>query len=290
MQKITLGVAVTSLYIKLNQKILTSAIKKFEEYFEVKLFLPSTKPDRFGSVSVDERVKLINEAAKECEVVLSLAGGFNQIELLYRFNELKFSKNNIFVGQSDNTILANALARSNKCKVLYGKGFYAMAINKDLTKKRAESLYQSVIKLKNNNNLELSGKPLQRVSALGILIGGNNYTFDLLQGTEFCPKFNRPFILFMEGEDILKDSSEVWIDFIRNIDSVLLQKGASENIRGLILGKFPETIKLKPADYRKFIEDRSALKNIPIIKDYECGHNKESSKYLPIGEEVSIKC
>ncbi|USN97368.1 MAG: hypothetical protein H6799_03295 [Candidatus Nomurabacteria bacterium] len=71
-----------------------------------------------------------------------------------------------------------------------------------------------------------------------IIIGGNNYTFDLLQGTKFCPSFKNPYILFMEGEDILKESSEVWIDFIRNIDSIMLQAGALKNLKGLVIGKF----------------------------------------------------
>ncbi len=286
MNKIKLGVAVTSLYLKLSAKEIETANKKLSKYFEVRLYLPKVKPDIFGSLSLERRINSINQAAAENEVVLSYAGGFNQIELLQRFDELKFNKTNIFVGQSDNTILANALPALKICKSLYGKGFFNIAKDPDSAAEMIEELYKAVLKLKSGLNSDLSSTSSQ----MPILVGGNNYTFDLLQGTRFCPKFDKSFILFMEGEDILKDSRETWVDFIRNIDSVMLQEGAIKNLRGLVIGRFPEEIKLNSAERKKFVADRDYLKDIPIWWDYDCGHNPNSLQYLQLGAKTSLKC
>ncbi len=284
MNKIKLGVSVTSLYLKLSATEIETAKKKLSKYFEVRLYLPKVKPDIFGSLSLERRINSINQAAAENEVVLSYAGGFNQIELLQRFDELKFNKTNIFVGQSDNTILANALPTLKICNSLYGKGFFNIAKDPDYGEEMVEELYKAVLKLKSGLNPDRNSPNSQAP----ILVGGNNYTFDLLQGTRFCPKFDKPFILFMEGEDLLKDSSETWVDFIRNIDSVMLQEGAIKNLRRLVIGRFPAGIKLKSVERQKFVTDRDYLNDIPIWWDYDCGHNKKSYKYLPIGQSVPL--
>jgi muramoyltetrapeptide carboxypeptidase LdcA involved in peptidoglycan recycling len=277
--KIKLGVVVTSLFINLSKKEIEFASDQLSKYFDVKLYFPETKPDEFGSIPIEQKISLINSASSECEVLLSLCGGFNQIELLQSFGDLKFRKENIFVGQSDNTVLVNALTALGVCKSLYGKGFYNMATDKSNTSEMVEELFAAVNQLK-----------LSKVSKSNpTLVGGNNYTFDLLQGTRFCPKFNKPFVLFMEGEDILKDSSEIWVDFIRNIDSIMLQKGAVGNLKGLVIGKFPDSIKITSSQVNKFIKARPYLKDIPVSINYPCGHNNNSLKYLPIGGKVSVK-
>jgi muramoyltetrapeptide carboxypeptidase LdcA involved in peptidoglycan recycling len=278
MNKIKLGVIVTSLYLKPNKKEIALATKKLSKYFDVKLYLPDCKPDRFGSIPTLKMIEQINIAANENEVLLSLSGGFNQIELLLSFERFKFRPENIFVGQSDNTLLVSALPSLGVCKSLYGKGFYDIATDRENAEEIVEELYRSIIELKSADS-----------SLEPVLLGGNNYTFDLLQGTRFCPKFNQPFILFMEGEDVLKDPSEVWRDFIRNIDSIALQNKAMDNLRGLILGKFPESIQVSDAEFNKFKKDRPYLKNIPVIRDFKCGHNKESFIYLPIGQRISVE-
>lgn len=286
MNKVTLGIVVTSLFIQLSDKEIDIATAILSKYFDVKLYLPKGEPDEFGSIPITQMIKLINSASSECEVLLSLCGGFNQVELLTRFDELKLKKENIFVGQSDNTILVNALPALGICKSLYGKGFYDIAKSAEQSSRLVKELYQSVTKLKNDEAVTIEGTE----SVSGTLIGGNNYTFDLLQGTRFCPSLKKPYILFMEGEDILRDSTETWVDFIRNIDSILLQDGAKESLRAVILGKFPDSIKPKPSDIKKFLDDRPLLKDAPLILDFPCGHNKESVKYLPIGQELQIKC
>jgi muramoyltetrapeptide carboxypeptidase LdcA involved in peptidoglycan recycling len=276
--KLKIGVITTSFFPKLSKKQIKMATQKLNKYFDVRLYFSESEADLFGSVSVEEKTSLINLAASENEILLSLIGGFNQIELLLSFAKLRFNKGNIFVGQSDNTLLVNTLPSLGVCKSLYGKGFYNIATDYGNAEEMVEELYESIVRLKSANS-----------NSGAVLIGGNNYTFDLLQGTKFAPKFNQPFILFMEGEDILRNPSETWVDFIRNIDSVMLQDGAIANIRGLILGKFPDSIKISKEEFTKFKDERPYLKGIPVIRDFECGHNKKSFKYLPIGQRTSIK-
>ncbi len=121
----------------------------------------------------------------------------------------------------------------------------------------------------------------------GKIWGGNNYSFDLLQGTKFCPQFNEPYILLLEGEDCITSKNRIWQDFIRNLDSIMLLPGAKENITGLLIGSFPETYMLNEKEFEQSVTKRDYLANIPILYEFPRGY-KAASLPLPIGEHLII--
>lgn len=269
---------------------LPKAIKSLEQYFEVKVWPDIEARDIFESQSVSDRIASLNWAFHEADIVLPWKGGFNTIELLFNFDQIKTKKEAVFVGLSDNTVLTNAFLAKNRCRAWQGPNVWNWVKNPEKGKEWAEQLsllfredYRAVTAKYNQAGV----KVLRSGTMTGKIWGGNNYSFDLLQGTEFCPDFTKPFILFMEGEDILKDQAYVWRDFIRNIDSILLQKGAMENFQGLVLGRFPDTYLLNEEELEAFVENRPYLKSKPIVYDFPCGHFPESL-YLPLGENVTI--
>lgn len=269
---------------------LPAAVKSLNNYFEVKIWPDILARDIFESQTVSDRIASLNWAFQNADIVLPWKGGFNSIELLFAFEKIKPSKNTVFVGLSDNTILTNALPVRYSCRAWQGPNAWNWVKNPEQGELWARQLksmlkrdYQTVSK-----SYKAAGyKVLQPGTMVGKIWGGNNYSFDLLQGTEFCPDFSEPYVLFMEGEDILKDQQLVWRDFARNIDSILLQRGALKNLRGLILGRFPSSYRLRKRELQAFVAQRPHLKGIPILYDFPCGHFSESL-YLPLAEELVI--
>ena len=293
-----LSVVVNSLYFDPEhyKKEIRTVIEELRNEFDVKICLPNSKPDIFGSVSVDERIASINEGLAFSNNLLSFAGGFNSIELLRRFDEIKATSKTTFIGSSDGTILLNALYAQKSASGLYGPDFMCMVFDIEHIKQTVYLLaaalrgdFKSISASLNTGSTRVS----QNGSHELVIVGGNNYTFDLLQGTRFAPVLNRPFALLMEGEyaegNTLSSRSEIFADFIRNVDSVLLQPGAAKNIRALLIGRFPEYIGVEDDYFKKLIADRPLLQNIPVVYELAVGHTKNVS-YIPYGMPVKLVC
>lgn len=292
MKKPTLKICITALgATKLELEKIPEAIKILENDFDVLVWQDIEAKDRFGSQSIGQRLKSLEWAFSDADIVMPWKGGFNSIELLFDLAKLKFDSKTIFVGLSDNTLLSNALPAKKICRGWQGpslSNYINSPENAGLYSKALKSLYtgdySGLTQLYNQTGV----KVLRTGVMKGKIWGGNNYSFDLLQGTDFWPELSEPYILFMEGEDILKDQEYLWRDFVRNIDSIMLQPGAKENLSGLIIGKFPETYKLDTDDLIVFTQSRQWLDGKPIVYDFPCGHI-ENSLYLPLGENVKIQ-
>ncbi len=292
MKKPTLKICITALgETKLEIEKIPETIKILENYFDVSVWQDIEAKDRFGSQSIDQRLESLQWAFSDAGIVMPWKGGFNSVELLPFIKNLRINKKTTYVGLSDNTILTDALPAKGLCKGSQGpslSNYFKSPENAGLYSKALKSLYigdyNGLTKLYNQTGV----KVLRSGVMTGKIWGGNNYSFDLLQGTGFWPSLEEPFVLFMEGEDILKDQQYVWRDFVRNIDSAMLQPGARQNITGLIIGKFPETYKLDINDIKAFVKARQWLNGLPIIYNFPCGHI-ESSLYLPLGENVQIQ-
>lgn len=292
MKKPTLKICITALgATRVELENLPEAIKCLENDFEVSVWQDILANDRFGSQSVIQRLKSLEWAFSDADIVMPWKGGFNSVELLSELYKIKTDTKTIFVGLSDNTLLANALPAKSLGRGWQGpslSSYIKNPVKVGLYSKALKSLYTEDFLGLNKIYNEIGVSVLSSGLMTGKIWGGNNYSFDLLQGTDFWPDLSEPYILFMEGEDILKDQQYVWRDFVRNIDSVMLQPGARQNITGLIIGKFPETYKLDINDIKAFVKARQWLDELPIIYNFPCGHI-EDSLYLPLGENVQIQ-
>lgn len=287
-----LAVCITALgATKKELRVIPEAIRSLEKYFEVSIWEDIAASDIFDSQPVDRRIASLNWAAKEADIVMAWQGGYNSIELLPAFDEIKVKKNTIFVGYSDNTLLVNALPAKERCRGWQGPSMANWLRNPEKGEAWASALYDLYVE-----DFEQVTEPYNDAGMTvyqpgvmqGKVWGGNNYTFDLLQGTEFFPDVSKPFILLLEGEDFVTDKKRIWQDFIRNLDSIMLQEGAIENLQGLLVGRFPDSYMLGTEEVEQSFKNRDYLKNVPIIYNFARGYNPQSF-YLPIGEEVRIK-
>ncbi len=266
-----------------------NAISKYtqlNEYFDVSIDKRIIASDVFGSRRASERFKSLSEALKNSDIALAWDGGFNSIELLAYSELFRTAQRSRFAGYSDNTIIANALSQGS----FYGPSMDDYLNPARLNQNAARSLY---LLYKKDIRAYSSLYELEKVKIItpgvmkGRILGGNNYSFSLLQGNQLCPEFNKPYILFMEGEDILKRKEYIWRDFIRNIDAIMLLPSARENLQGLMVGRFPDTYNLKYQDIKGFLQTRDYLKRIPIVFDVPCGHGQKPL-YLPLNQAITI--
>ena len=250
------------------------------------------KNNIFDSRSTEERITSINWAAKNADIIMPWNGGYNSIELLFEFQKIAKNLNpdKLFVGYSDNTILTNALTAKAICRTAQGPGLYNWLRTPENDQMWAESLLAIYNKDYTKLTRQYNSLPItifRPGNMTGRIVGGNNYTFDLLQGTEFAPSFREPFILVLEGENFITDKKRVWQDFIRNLDSILLQPSARDNIRGLLIGRFPANTYMNVTEIEASFRARKYLSTIPIAYNFARGYHTDML-YLPIGEILSV--
>ncbi len=290
--KPTLAMCVTSLGATKNQlKQLPSLLAKLERYFNVVAPVNLVSSDIFDSQPAADRLQSLDEAFAAADVIVAFNGGYNSIELFERFDAIKAGNDKIFIGYSDNTLLVNALPAANKSRGWLGPMIATMLRYPEYVDVWAQNILSWVktdFQAISSDYNRIGIRTLQEGEMRGRVIGGNAYTFDLLQGTRYSPSFNRPFIYILEGEDFITDKNRIWQDTIRNLDSVLLQPGAIQNIQGLLIGKFPDTYSLDVGELKASINKRAVLKSIPVAYDFPRGYGQPSLT-LPVGEELSIR-
>jgi muramoyltetrapeptide carboxypeptidase LdcA involved in peptidoglycan recycling len=287
----TIAICVTSLGASKKQfDSIANSIKNLQDRFEVVYDEQIIADNQFDSRSVEARIKSINWAAEKGDIVMAWNGGYNAIELIFAFDKLRMNSDKIFVGYSDNTILVNALAAKQVCRAWQGPTLARFLKNPEyggLYTQCLLDLYQSDYAAVSKQYNKFGMTVLRSGEMCGPIFGGNNYTFDLLQGTEFCPDFTKPYILLLEGENFIVDKSRVWQDFVRNLDSIMLQPCAIDNLQGLLIGRFPEDYQLNRKEVELSLQSRNYLSQIPIIYDFARSYNA-NMLYLPIGEPLSI--
>ncbi len=120
--------------------------------------------------------------------------------------------------------------------------------------------------------------------AQAILLGGNLGTFYLLQGTEYCPKFDRPFIFAMEDDH--QDSHYTGKEVARRLESLLQLPNFRANLRGLLVGRFQKTSFLSDAELERILLSKN-LGEIPIVTRIDFGHTYPMLT-LPIGGQIKL--
>lgn len=287
-----IGICITSLGASGDElKKLKQLVAANPRLKGTKIFGDIRACDMFDSRPVADRLASLSQASQESDIVIAWNGGFNAIELLPKISTAPINPNSIFVGYSDNTILANTLPATGRAKAYMGP----MAANWLRTPEYVDMWLDCLAELYNRSSKAITerynraGLTVLRPGTMqGKIWGGNNYTFDLLQGTPFAPDFNEPFILLLEGEDFVTAKNRIWSDFVRNLDSIMLQPGARKNLRGLLIAKFPDSAGVSAEQIETSLRSRDYLQSIPIAYNVARGY-AQPSLYLPIGENVQIE-
>ena len=211
----------------------------------------------------------------------------------------------IFCGYSDITALSNAIFAKTGLVTYSGPDFLAFGeemefeytldyFKKCLFSNQAFSIKPSPrwvgdceIKTRSKNK----NKPIKnegywiinKGQAQGQIIGGNQCTLNLLQGTEFMPDIKNS-ILFLEDD---YEAHSGTID--RDLQSII-HLPDFKYVRAIIFGRFESASKINRSLMTKIIKSKKELNNIPVIANADFGHTGPLITF-PIGgtAKVSVK-
>jgi muramoyltetrapeptide carboxypeptidase len=116
--------------------------------------------------------------------------------------------------------------------------------------------------------------------AEGTALGGNQCTFNLLQGTEFMPDL-KGSVLFLEDDAAVRP----W-DFDRDLVSIIQQPGF-EAVRALVIGRFQRASRMTRPILEEIISAKPELSHLPVIANVDFGHTTPAITF-PIGGTVQI--
>lgn len=281
---------------------LRKAVKRIES-FGYKISYGKYNADvlHFNTASANLRAKDLMDAFQDPNVkaILSINGGWSANEVLPLLDWNVIAKNpKPIIGYSDNTVLHNAVyAKTGQIGLLgpnlgtlrYQLGWRYMASNLDtmLRKKLPYELPRSKKwnQWGNERGRKTRWRKLRSGQAEGILLGGNLGSLFLLQGTEYMPKFDQPFIL--AAEDDSEAGSATGMEFSRRLESLLQQPGFRDNLCGMIIGRFDDGACVKVTDVVSILDAKN-LGNIPIAANMDFGHTRPMFT-LPIGGMAKLE-
>jgi muramoyltetrapeptide carboxypeptidase len=122
---------------------------------------------------------------------------------------------------------------------------------------------------------------LQEGAAAGTIVGGNQCTLNLLQGTAYMPSLDGT-VLFVE------DDAEVhpW-DFDRDLVSLLQQPGFG-GVRGLVIGRFQRESAMTRELLRQIIATKPELAGLPVLANVDFGHTSPLFTF-PVGGTAELR-
>lgn len=264
--------------------------------------------DNFNSSKIESRAEDLHEAFldKKVKAILTVIGGFNSNQLL-RYIDWPIIKNNpkILCGFSDITALSNAIyaktglisysgphysSFGEKLNFDYNLDYFKKCLmNDDAFDILPSENWSDDAWYKEQNNRQIIKNEGWRVinngRAKGTILGGNLCTFNLLQGTEYFPKFKEDIILFLEDDDMAGDQFDVSFD--RDLQSVIHQPGFKK-VKGLVIGRCEIRSKMTVEKLKEIISSKLELRDIPVIVNVDFGHTTPRITF-PIGGVAEIE-
>ena len=254
----------------------------------------------FGTATANKRADDFNDAFanKDVKAVMAINGGWsaNEILPLIDWQIVKSNPKPLF-GFSDITALLNAIYSKTGNVTYLGPNFGTLGYMQSW--QYTLSNYEAVLRQKSSINLNRSKewgakksdhfktkawKVLSKGDADAILLGGNLGTLYLLQGTEYQPQFETPFIFALEDDD--EAGKYTAQEISRRLESLLQLPKFRVNLRGLIIGRFQPSSKVSERDITSIVESKE-LGNIPIISGVDFGHTLPMLT-LPIGGTIRL--
>lgn len=253
----------------------------------------------FGTATRKDRAKDFNKAYrdKNVKLVMALSGGWSANEILPLIDWQIIQANpKPLIGFSDITVLLNAIYAKTGTSGFLGPNFstFGRMPEWQYTLNNFESVMQgSSQRLAKSRQWGEGGRKRYKTKswrcfgagkANATLLGGNLGTFYLLQGTEYQPKFDEPFIFLLEDDD--EASNYTAREVSRRFESLLQLPNFSDNLQGLIVGRFQKGSNVSEKDIASIIASKN-LGSIPIVYNVDFGHTLPMLT-LPIGREVSL--
>ncbi len=254
----------------------------------------------FGTATREDRANDFNEAYmdKNVKLVMALSGGWSANEVLPLIDwQVVITNPKPLIGFSDITILLNAIYAKTGVSGFLGPNFstFGRMPEWQYTFNNFSMVMQgSASQFVKSRSWGESGRKrhktkgwqaLETGEANATLLGGNLGTFYLLQGTEYQPKFNEPFIFLLEDDD--EASSYTAVEVSRRFESLLQLPSFRDNLQGLMVGRFQKGSNVSEKDIASIIASKN-LGSIPIAYNVDFGHTLPMLT-LPIGQNVSLR-
>lgn len=260
--------------------------------------------DEFNSTSIESRIYDLHEAFldKSVKLIITVIGGFNSNQLL-RYLDYGLIKSNpkIVCGYSDITALTNAIYAKTGLVTYSGPHYFSFGDKRgfdytlDNFKKCLFSAKSFELKpaeswsddkwandQEKRNFVKNEGYwVINEGKAKGIIIGGNQCTFNLLHGTEFMPNIDGS-ILFLEDDD---EAHVATID--RDLQSVIHQS-KFDGVKGIVIGRFQPKTGMTKELLTKIVKSKAELRNLPVIANVDFGHTTPIITF-PIGGVAEIE-
>jgi len=264
----------------------------FSKYAQAKFHL--------GTATAEQRASDFNAAFtdKNVKAVMAIHGGWSANEILPLIDWQAVSVNpKPLLGFSDITVLLNAIYAKTGNVGYLAPNFATLG-----------SMTSWQYTLDNLNNVLTQQSPLNltkskewgakksdrfktktwRILSEGVveatLLGGNLGTLYLLQGTEYQPKFDKPFLFALEDDD--EAGKYTAREVSRRFESLLQLPNFRKNLKGVIIGRFPPDSKVTQNEIKSIVDSKQ-LGKIPIIAGVDYGHTLPMLT-LPIGGTVRL--
>jgi len=257
------------------------------------------KDFHLGTATKQERADDFNAAYadKDVDIVMALTGGWSANEILPLVDwDVVISNPKPLIGFSDITVLLNAVYAKTGQRGYLGPNFstfgrmlewkYTLATFHEVMSGKPTTLRKST-QWGTRGRKRYSTPPrkiIQTGEAEAVVIGGNLGTFYLLQGTEYQPVFDKPFIFALE--DDAEAGGYTAKEVSRRFESVLQLHGFRQNIRGLLIGRFEPDSELSYSILESIILSKE-LSAIPIVAGIDFGHTLPIVT-LPIGGMIKL--
>ena len=292
-KKIGIGIIAPSLSLsKIDSQLIEKGISKLESLgFGVKIGKNAQKSNGYISGSIEERLSDINMFLEDpsIDIIMAAFGGYNSNELVPHLNFKKIKKSNkLFMGYSDTSILLNVIYNQTNIETVIGPAFvsfcnpnifdetlrYFLEIinDKKIIKyfPPKEYAYDNWYLKENYGPRECKAHQgwefIKKGKCEGKLIGGNLESILALAGTKYFPKTKDKVLLVEDNanEDIGKFHREI---------VQLEQLGVLKDIRGLIVGKFADTLQIDQGRLlRNLLLEVTKAYNIPIVINTNFSH------------------
>jgi muramoyltetrapeptide carboxypeptidase len=247
-------------------------------------------------------------ADKECKAIFAVIGGFSSNQLYEEINyDLILTNPKILCGFSDTTGLALAIHTKTGLMTYVGPHFSTMGMElgneytveyfkktffevETINVKPAECYSQDSWYLLNSPRsfVPNNGPTVVRPgNAHGVAIGGNISLLRLIQGTPYFPSFDKPFVLFVEDDDMVK---ELFAHiFHQQVVALLMDKDFKRNLRGVIVGRCQEKSEMSAKVFTHIFDEilQSSFLDIPVVIDASFGHTTPMFT-IPIGGRTEL--
>lgn len=254
----------------------------------------------FGTATREDRANDFNEAFrdKNVKLVMALSGGWSANEILPLIDwRIVRTNPKPLIGFSDITVLLNAIYTKTGVSGFLGPNFstFGRMLEWQYTLDNFELVMQgSSQQLTKSRQWGERGRKryktkswrrLEAGKANATLLGGNLGTFYLLQGTEYQPKFDEPFIFLLEDDN--EAGSYTAREVSRRLESLLQLPNFRNNLQGLIIGRFQKSSNVSEKDIENILISKY-LGHIPVVYNVDFGHTLPMLT-LPIGQKISLQ-